>query len=587
MAGQSQDKRLAVVMKKQSTLIESNPIPIFKLAQKEKQLHGKMLSKVEIGKPPPKNNAVEHKVLMVVGATGAGKSTLINGMVNYILGVKWEDDFRFKLVVDQGKIQTESVTSEITAYTFHHVEGFRDHIPYSITIIDTPGFGDTKGLKRDKEITQQIKEFFSLPDGKGIDHLDAIGFVTQSALVRLTATQQYIFDSILSIFGKDVAKNIFIMATFCDGQDPPVIDAVKKGNVPCEIYFKFNNSALFVKSSSSKSDSDDEGFDQMFWKMGMKSFKKFFTHFQSAKSVSLTLTREVLENREKLEAAVQGLQRQMDASLAEMEVLRQEELVLQKYEAQIAANKDFSYTIQVPYYETIKLPQGQYVTNCLTCNYTCHYPCGIPDDGEKWRCAAMDSHRSKSAHCRQCKKKCSWDMHKNTGERFELKHKTETRYYDDLKKKYDDAASKKVGADKLIDGHARELEKAYTQLHSLVEETRNCLDILNDIALKPNPLTQVDYIELLIDSEKSQAKPGWQDRVKCLMKAKDQAEWMAKLSVGDDKTGTVAFEDLEQVKRIQKKVEQTKSENKGFFARMSAGTKQIMQGMKTIILGSS
>ncbi|XP_039598930.1 verrucotoxin subunit beta-like, partial [Polypterus senegalus] len=51
------------------------------------------------------------KTVMVLGATGSGKSTMINGMVNYILGVKWKDDFRFKLIHEEtSKSQAVSQT---------------------------------------------------------------------------------------------------------------------------------------------------------------------------------------------------------------------------------------------------------------------------------------------------------------------------------------------------------------------------------------------------------------------------------------------------------------------------------------------
>ena len=61
----------------------------------------------------------------------------------------------------------------------------------------------TRGLKQDKKITSQIKQFFSIPDKDGgIDHLDGIGFVTQASLARLTPTQKYIFDLILATFAK-------------------------------------------------------------------------------------------------------------------------------------------------------------------------------------------------------------------------------------------------------------------------------------------------------------------------------------------------------------------------------------------------
>ena len=35
---------------------------------------------------------------MLVGATGTGKSTLVDGMINYILGVNWSDPYRLTLV---------------------------------------------------------------------------------------------------------------------------------------------------------------------------------------------------------------------------------------------------------------------------------------------------------------------------------------------------------------------------------------------------------------------------------------------------------------------------------------------------------
>ena len=73
-----------------------------------------------------------------------------------------------------------------------------------------------------------IKDFFSL---NVIDHLDCIGFVIQAGLARMTPTQSYIFDSVLSMFGKDVEENIFMIVTFCDANEPPIIDVLKASNI--------------------------------------------------------------------------------------------------------------------------------------------------------------------------------------------------------------------------------------------------------------------------------------------------------------------------------------------------------------------
>ncbi|XP_052248229.1 oocyte zinc finger protein XlCOF7.1-like isoform X2 [Dreissena polymorpha] len=64
--------------------------------QVQRARNGKLkIRKLEIGA------CVRHhteKTIMMIGETGTGKSTMIDGMVNYILGVKWTDHFRYTVV---------------------------------------------------------------------------------------------------------------------------------------------------------------------------------------------------------------------------------------------------------------------------------------------------------------------------------------------------------------------------------------------------------------------------------------------------------------------------------------------------------
>ena len=134
------DPHLAMEMKAKSLCIRKSEdgapsIYILPMVETMKDEH-KMISKYSIGEPNPM--AID-KVLMVVGATGAGKSTLINGFANYIMGVERKDEFRFEVFDEYryGHSQLLSQTKWITAYTIHQQQG--SPLPYTLTIIDTPG----------------------------------------------------------------------------------------------------------------------------------------------------------------------------------------------------------------------------------------------------------------------------------------------------------------------------------------------------------------------------------------------------------------------------------------------------------------
>ena len=103
------------------------------------------------------------KTILLMGETGAGKTTWINAMINYVLGVEWEDDFRFKLIEEENKNPAHSQTEGVTAYDIHYQKGFR--IPFSLTIVDTAGYDSTEGLESDKKTASAIDKFFKDKNG--------------------------------------------------------------------------------------------------------------------------------------------------------------------------------------------------------------------------------------------------------------------------------------------------------------------------------------------------------------------------------------------------------------------------------------
>lgn len=62
--------------------------------------------------------AINDKTIMLVGATGSGKSTLIDGFANYLFGVNWEDNFRFTLV-DLEHEEKRRLKDQVSFY--HHI----------------------------------------------------------------------------------------------------------------------------------------------------------------------------------------------------------------------------------------------------------------------------------------------------------------------------------------------------------------------------------------------------------------------------------------------------------------------------------
>lgn len=174
-----------------------------------------------------KTSIPEYNVLLL-GETGAGKSTTINAFANYMKYESFEDakssDFvemissKFTLphpetgepiVIHSGKEDVNeragtgsSSTQAPSAYSFK----FKDRL---LRIIDTPGMGDTSGVNVDRENFDKI-----LAHLHNYKQLHGILILMKSNETRRTAFFRYCITELLAHLHKSACKNLVFCFTF-------------------------------------------------------------------------------------------------------------------------------------------------------------------------------------------------------------------------------------------------------------------------------------------------------------------------------------------------------------------------------------
>ncbi|XP_061176106.1 uncharacterized protein LOC133185061 [Saccostrea echinata] len=499
--------------------VKNDALPTFQLPYHLDNMTRKpetKIKEIKLGFGNPKIGAlsIDEKTIILVGATGCGKSTMVDGIINYIMGVNFQDEFRFTLLeLEEEEKRTEnqaiSQTEWITVYKIAPQTGSR--LDYTLNIIDTPGFGDTRGIERDELLVNQIRHLLTDKSPPNLLYLDCVCFIVKAPDARLTPTQTYIFHSIMSLFGKDIESNICSLITFADGAKPPVLAALNESQLPFGNHFVFNNSALFEENKAM----DGNSLTPMFWDMGQKSFRNFFEALRRFQARSLALTIDVLEEREQLKTVIQNIQPQVDAGLTKVNELEDQIRIFEKHKADIDANRNFEYEVDEIKQIQITLPPGQHVTNCMHCHVTCHEDCKIADDERKSRCSAMSKD---TGNCKICPGHCHWSDHKNTPYIFRFKTEKVKKMYTEMKRKYEEAVGETMNYETYIHNLKGDINDVFKKIRDNVDEMKRCKNKLNEIALKPDPLSSEDHIKILIEAQKSEKQPGYDKRIAVLQR---------------------------------------------------------------------
>ena len=159
--------------------------------------------------------AAPYKMLLV-GETGSGKTSFLNLLCNcemikklgFNKGSKQLRKFNDSNLENARSREAESKTSGVKMYSIE-----LDKVELKVGIMDTPGFGDTRGFQQDKQNTKLIIDGL-----KAEQYINCVCLVINGRLSRITATLRYVLTEVTSILPREVLNNVIVV--FTNAVDP-------------------------------------------------------------------------------------------------------------------------------------------------------------------------------------------------------------------------------------------------------------------------------------------------------------------------------------------------------------------------------
>uniref|UniRef100_A0A672KRC8 AIG1-type G domain-containing protein n=1 Tax=Sinocyclocheilus grahami TaxID=75366 RepID=A0A672KRC8_SINGR len=485
-----------------STLIHQGPPKRYYLLTEKKVLDE--YGKVRKWTCGIKDNSKPNKIILLVGETGVGKTTIINTMVNYLLNVKFENEIWYEITEAAAGDQSESQTSEITMY-----EVFPVNSPMSLTIIDTPGYGDTRGLDKDLEVAENLATLFQSSDG--VREVDAVCFMTQASKNRLSDRQHYIISSILSLFGKDIVNNIVFLITHSDGLPPKnVLGAINKARIPCRrdksgqpVYFSFNNRQADERHTRERHIRAQRDA----WEDSMEEIKQFLQSLNEMSRRSLELTSDVLIERIHFEATICNLQlRVQEKELKKAEQLQIQEAMMQNKE-KIEDCKNFAIKIKKPVKMKVPIESKSWkhrkATTCTVCEENCHeFDCWWGANPSK--CEVM-----KDGFCTVCSGKCHHSKHVKENKKYVIRTSSKIIEYDSTRRENKKAQEQTNRFSAVMDDVDKDLQEIETHKSMLLFNAYRTIKNLSQIALKPDSAFTLQHLDFFIPRVREAGKENW------------------------------------------------------------------------------
>ncbi|EGC40240.1 hypothetical protein DICPUDRAFT_25386 [Dictyostelium purpureum] len=391
--------------------------------------------------------------LLLLGETGVGKSTFINSLVNYALYHSLEDaikgeikvliPIKFSMVTngvqkeisignqtkDEHLSVGQSSTQSCQTYVF---------LDLNLTIIDTPGIGDVRGVDQDKSNFEHILSYISR-----FDTIDGICILLKPNEARETVLATYCFKGLLSQLNKNAAKNIVFCytnsrSTFYQPGDshPKILKMVQSLNVP-DLKYTSSNTFCFdsesfrflaaLKQGIEFSEDQIKDFSNS-WKTSVTSTNNLIsylnllpphnirntTSLNESRRLIHALSRPIVEITQMIETKVNIIKikkKEIEDDNSDLESLKKKLIV--RYDDVERKNLDQPTTVCTNS-TCVKVIKGKDGNETIHYAQRCHVGCQIKgptntkNSADLKNCWAIQQHDLK---CHQCKHSCHYTSH--------------------------------------------------------------------------------------------------------------------------------------------------------------------------------
>lgn len=367
--------------------------------------------------------------MLLMGKTGSGKTSLLNLLWNCANvqqvnlrfdgeGLKRFKEFNKKefenALGDAGK----SKTSVSKLYKVEMGD-------LKVGIIDTPGFGDTRGFDQDVKNTETI-----IAELKGEEYINCVCLVNSGRDSRVDATLRYVLSEITSILPKQVLDNVIVVLTnagrIYDRNFKPVwlkeffgrpLDHVFWIDNPYCMYDKLVNEEGYTTEDTA--DELKDAFERTTKVLTdmcttMSGFEKVYTHQFTA----------LYDKKQEIEATVIELLTTYDNQMSLEKALKSANEEVAVALKKKTLNKDYKTEPKtIEWIETIKTTSHNTLCTIKDCYSNCHAPCYLPKswDKEDFKdCRAIID--GGGTNCKQCGHEYFWHYHNEI--KFEPRTKT-------------------------------------------------------------------------------------------------------------------------------------------------------------------